>query len=290
MKKKSVSTLIYYQDKSRKKVRTKIHVHVNKEKRARAVFSILKLLFLFLLGGSVVFGYVKYKPFRVTRVDVLGEGRFVNLEDVRKIAETNVLGKDIIVVNTAGVVEAIAHNYLAAKSVKVTKSYPRTIQVTVTERVPIALLLTKDALLLTKDASLLAKESTSYYFVDAEGFVLGPADKTTTNLPIISYGQKVYVGKFLEENAISYYFELLHALDENSILVSTISAFPKYVQFYTGDSVEALFTVAQSPKSQAKILARMLESFKTEGKKPRKIDLRFDKVIVEFNQEAKGTD
>ncbi|HAZ29873.1 TPA: hypothetical protein DCY43_04010 [candidate division WWE3 bacterium] len=283
MKKKSVSTLIYYQDKSRKKVRTKIHVHVNKEKRARAVFSILKLLFLFLLGGSVVFGYVKYKPFRVTRVDVLGEGRFVNLEDVRKIAETNVLGKDIIVVNTAGVVEAIAHNYLAAKSVKVTKSYPRTIQVTVTERVPIALLL-------AKDASLLAKESTSYYFVDAEGFVLGPADKTTTNLPIISYGQKVYVGKFLEENAISYYFELLHALDENSILVSTISAFPKYVQFYTGDSVEALFTVAQSPKSQAKILARMLESFKTEGKKPRKIDLRFDKVIVEFNQEAKGTD
>ena len=283
MKKKSVSTLIYYQDKSRKKVRTKIHVHVNKEKRARAVFSILKLLFLFLLGGSVVFGYVKYKPFRVTRVDVLGEGRFVNLEDVRKIAETNVLGKDIIVVNTAGVVEAIAHNYLAAKSVKVTKSYPRTIQVTVTERVPIALLL-------AKDASLLAKESTSYYFVDAEGFVLGPADKTTTNLPIISYGQKVYVGKFLEENAISYYFELLHALDENSILVSTISAFPKYVQFYTRDSVEALFTVAQSPKSQAKILARMLESFKTEGKKPRKIDLRFDKVIVEFNQEAKGTD
>jgi len=283
MKKKSVSTLIYYQDKSRKKVRTKIHVHVNKEKRARAVFSILKLLFLFLLGGSVVFGYVKYKPFRVTRVDVLGEGRFVNLEDVRKIAETNVLGKDIIVVNTAGVVEAIAHNYLAAKSVKVTKSYPRTIQVTVTERVPIALLL-------AKDASLLAKESTSYYFVDAEGFVLGPADKTTTNLPIISYGQKVYVGKFLEENAISYYFELLHALDENSILVSIISAFPKYVQFYTRDSVEALFTVAQSPKSQAKILARMLESFKTEGKKPRKIDLRFDKVIVEFNQEAKGTD
>ena len=283
MKKKSVSTLIYYQDKSRKKARTKIYVHVNKEKRARAVFSILKLLFLFLLGGSVVFGYVKYKPFRVTRVDVLGEGRFVNLEDVRKIAETNVLGKDIIVVNTAGVVEAIAHNYLAAKSVKVTKSYPRTIQVTVTERVPIALLL-------AKDASLLAKESTSYYFVDAEGFVLGPADKTTTNLPIISYGQKVYVGKFLEENAISYYFELLHALDENSILFSTISAFPKYVQFYTGDSVEALFTVAQSPKSQAKILARMLESFKTEGKKPRKIDLRFDKVIVEFNQEAKGTD
>ena len=283
MRKKSVSTLIYYQDKSRKKVRTKIHVHVNKEKRARAVFSILKLLFLFLLGGSVVFGYVKYKPFRVTRVDVLGEGRFVNLEDVRKIAETNVLGKDIIVVNTAGVVEAIAHNYLAAKSVKVTKSYPRTIKVTVTERVPIALLL-------AKDASLLAKESTSYYFVDAEGFVLGPADKTTTNLPIISYGQKVYVGKFLEEYAISYYFELLHALDENSILVSTISAFPKYVQFYTRDSVEALFTVAQSPKSQAKILARMLESFKTEGKKPRKIDLRFDKVIVEFNQEAKGTD
>ena len=283
MRKKSVSTLIYYQDKSRKKARTKIYVHVNKEKRARAVFSVLKLLFLFLLGGSVVFGYVKYKPFRVTRVDVLGEGRFVNLEDVRKIAETNVLGKDIIVVNTAGVVEAIAHNYLAAKSVKVTKSYPRTIQVTVTERVPIALLL-------AKDASLLAKESTSYYFVDAEGFVLGPADKTTTNLPIISYGQKVYVGKFLEENAISYYFELLHALDENSILVSTISAFPKYVQFYTGDSVEALFTVAQSPKSQAKILARMLESFKTEGKKPRKIDLRFDKVIVEFNQEAKGTD
>ena len=283
MKKKSASTLIYYQEKIRKRARTKIHVHVNKEKRARAVFSILKLLFLFLLGGSVVFGYVKYKPFRVTRVDVLGEGRFVNLEDVRKIAETNVLGKDIIVVNTAGVVEAIAHNYLAAKSVKVTKSYPRTIQVTVTERVPIALLL-------AKDASLLAKESTSYYFVDAEGFVLGPADKTTTNLPIISYGQKVYVGKFLEENAISYYFELLHALDENSILVSTISAFPKYVQFYTGDSVEALFTVAQSPKSQAKILARMLESFKTEGKKPRKIDLRFDKVIVEFNQEAKGTD
>jgi len=264
MKRKSASTLIYFSERTRRRNLVKKPKHINKEKRRAATKNIILGLLTLGVVGFGIWAYVKYKPFDIVTTEVEGAQRFVNRQDVKNIVDQQVLGKNCLTLDTKALEKTIGATFLATKSVKATRVLPNALKVQLTERVPIALI-----------------QDEEFYFVDSDGFVLGMADKSATNLPVINYSQKVEVGKFVDPSAVSYYFDLIKALDEDGISVSTISSFPRYTSFFTGDTA-VFFTNAQSAKSQVKIFAKMIEAFKTEGRKPKKIDLRFDKVIVEF--------
>lgn len=264
MNRKSASTLIYFSERTRRRNLVKKPKHINREKRRATLKHIVLGLLTLATIGFGIWAYVKYKPFDIVRTQIDGAQRFINRQDVKNIVDQQVLGKNCLTLDTNALEKTIEATFLAAKSVKATRILPNALKVQLTERVPIALI-----------------QDDAFYFVDSDGFVLGLADKSTTNLPVINYSQKVEVGKFVEPSAVSYYFDLIKALDEDDISVSTISSFPRYTAFFTGD-IAVLFTNAQSAKSQVKIFAKMIEAFKTEGRKPKKIDLRFDKVIVEF--------
>lgn len=268
MKKKSASTLIYFHEKARQRSLVKRPKHVNKERRVNNIVTVIKLLGLLTLVGILLWFYIQYQPLNIKSVEISGAERFVNQKDVQKIAEEKALGKNIILLNTGDLQRNIANNFLAAKSVEIYKVLPSHIKIKITERVPIALILPKD--------------SQDFVFVDAQGFILGLADKSATNLPVINYSQPVEVGKFVEAGAVKYYFDLIKALDEDNVAVSTISSYPRYTEFFTGEATQVLFSNNQNPKPQVKIFAKMLEAFKAEGKLLKKIDLRFDKVVVEF--------
>lgn len=280
MKKKSASTLIYFQDKARKKSLVKRPHRINKEKRTKHVLIAFKLLGFFSLTGFLIWCYIKYQPLNIRAVEISGAERFVNKEDIKKIAEEKSLGQNIVFFNMKDLREVVAKNFLASKSVEIARQFPSRLKIKITERIPIALILPKDG----NDG----RDGREFYFVDADGFILGLADKSNTNLPVINYGQDVEVGKFVEASAVKYYFDLIKALDDDNVAVSTISSYPRYTEFFTvagfagKEATQVLFTNDQNPKPQVKIFSKMMEAFKTEGKKLKKIDLRFDKVIVEF--------
>lgn len=269
MKKKSASTLIYFQDKVHKKSLVKRPKHVNKERRVNNVITVIKLLVMFTLVGVLLWFYIQYQPLNIKSVEISGAERFVSQKDVQKIVEEKALGKNIVLFNIEDLQKVVANNFLASKSVAIQKVLPSRLKITIVERVPIALILPKD--------------SKDFLFVDTQGFILGLADKSAINLPVINYSQPVEVGKFVEASAVKYYFDLIKALDEDNVAVSTISSYPRYTEFFTGGQTQVLFSNNQNPKPQVKIFAKMLEAFKAEGKLLKKIDLRFDKVIVEFN-------
>jgi cell division septal protein FtsQ len=275
MKKRSASTLIYFNEKARKKNLLKRPKHINKEKRTRHIIIIFRMLTGLVFLGGLTWFYISYRPLDIKSVDIVGAERFVSKEDVRKIAEEKVLDRNIVFLDSAGLREALAKNFLASKSVEIKRVLPNRLVITISERVPIAL--------------ISSKYSKDFVFVDAEGFILGLADKDTTNLPVIKYSQEVGVGKFVEAHAVKYYFDLIRALDADNVAVSTISSYPRYTEFYIAagltdnGATQVLFTNDQNPRPQVKILSRMAEAFKAEGKKLKKIDLRFDKVIVEFD-------
>lgn len=271
MKRHSASTLIYFHERVRKKSQIKRPRHVNKEKQARHIRTILGLVIVLILMCFGIRLYVKYQPLDIKSVEIDGAQRFVNAQDVRKVTEETSLDRNILSVDPNNLEEIISSNFLASKSVEVSRRFPKTIKVLITERVPIAL--------------ILPKEKGDFYFIDAEGFVLGIADKSATNLPVINYSQEVEVGKFVEATAVAYYFDLIKALDADEVYVSTISSYPRYTQFFTKDNTQVYFTNDQFAVSQVKVFKKMMEAFKAEGKKVRKIDLRFDKVIVEFNKD-----
>lgn len=280
MKRKSASTLIYFTDQKRKKSLVKRPKHVNKEKRSKLIQGVAILIVVVFFGGLGSWVYFRYRPLDITRVEVIGAQRFVNPHDVKAMTEEKALGKNCLFFNTQALEKTILDNFLASKSVKVRCVLPKSVRVEVVERVPIALIQPQD------------KGSTepAFHFVDKDGFVLGLADKSATNLPVINYRGPVGVGKFVEPAAVSYYFDLIKALDEDGIAVSTISSYPRYTEFSTKEDGKVLVTNAQSAKSQVKIFAKMLMAFKSEGKKVKQIDLRFDKVIVEFDNKADSID
>lgn len=271
MKKKSASTLIYFQDKVRRKSLVKKPKHVNKERRVNNIITIIKLLAFFTLVGVLLWFYIQYQPLNIRSVEISGAERFVSQKDAQKIAEEKAVGKNIVLLNIGDLQKNVANNFLASKSVEIRKVLPSRLKIKITERVPIALILPKDG-----------NDGREFYFVDADGFILGLADKSATNLPVINYSQSVEVGKFVEASAVKYYFDLIKALDDDNVAVSTISSYPRYTEFFTSGATQVLFTNDQNPKPQVKIFSKMMEAFKAEGKKLKKIDLRFDKVIVEF--------
>jgi len=272
MKRRSASTLIYFQERSRKKLLAKRPVRVNKGRRAQKLFVLAKVVLVLSVVGVCTWLYLKYLPLNIESVKIVGAERFVNKDDVGSIVRENVVGKNILFMSKKELEEVIANNFLAARSVEIKKILPKTLAITISERVPIALVYPSDA----------AEQSKEFYFVDLEGFVLGLADKQSTNLPVINYTQEVEVGRFIESGAVKYYFDLIKVLDEDGVLVSTISSYPRYTQFFTREGTRVLFNNEESPRPQAKVLTRLMDAFKAEGKEVRKIDLRFGKVIVEF--------
>lgn len=271
---KSASTLIYFFESKRKKSLKKKPKHINKEKRTRYIKLGFMWVVLFLMSGAGCWWYIKFHPLNVTSVKIEGAQRFVNPADVQKITQEQVINKNILFLDSRTVEKTVSGNFLAAKSVKLIRVFPNTIKVSISERIPIALILPAKA--------SQGDNEQNFYFVDSDGFVLGKADKSATNLPIINYGRNVEVGKFVEPGTVSYYFDLIKALDSDGVYASTISSYPRYTEFYTTDKIQVLFTNEQSARSQVAIYAKLIEAFKAQGKGVKKIDLRFDKVIVEF--------
>lgn len=266
MKNKSPATLVYFLGRKKKSTNYIRHPFF-KKKNFRVLFLIFLFVLLFIKG---VILYSSKKPFDVSEVIVEGSSKFVNLGDIRVLSESNVLNKNIFLLDTDALSQVLLENFLALKSVNVKKSLPNSILVKIEERVPVCL--------------INVKGSDKFYFVDEEGFVLGLAKKEDTNLPVIIYSDSLEVGKFVKKEIVSYYFDLIEILDSEGVLVEKIESFPRYVILYTKEGVLVFLPNKSSAAVQVKSLVKMLEAFKLEGKKPKKVDLRFDKVIVEFDK------
>lgn len=251
-------------------------MHINRSRRLRPLITFAKFVTPLFLLCLLIYGYVSYKPFHIKEVRVSGDGIFASASDIKTMAESSSVNQSILLYDGNRMERLVLQNFLAVAEVSVKKIFPGTITIEYKERIPSAL--------------VYSEETKAFYYVDGTGFVLGIADKDSTNLPVIRYSSNVTVGRFLEGNAVSYYFDLIKALDENNISIVELTSHPSYMEFTTKDTVKVLFSSSTNPRSQAKVLAQMLTSFEAKGEKIRKIDLRFDKVIVEFIKVEDRTD
>ena len=79
------------------------------------------------------------------------------------------------------------------------------------------------------------------------------------------------------------YLELVNALSEHKMKVSSMSFYPKYAQLYVNEGIEALVSNDKSRSDSISILGSLLKQLQLEGKKAKKVDLRYDKVIVSYD-------
>lgn len=246
--------------------------HVNKRKvflrKHAPILRFALVLMLFTILALILYRMTDKEYFNVKKVIVSGTHNFVNASDLATMAEQQLMGRHILKVEPERTEEILENSFQGAKEIKVYKDWPDEVQVVVSERIPLALIKSK-----TDEES---------YLVDDEGYVLGIVDESKTNLPRINYEGKAHVGQFLDKDLVPLYLDLLSTIDEQKLKASSVSVNDEYVNFYLDNKINVLIGKSKDIRRSVLIVSELLNQLKYEGKDVRKIDLRYDKVVVEY--------
>jgi cell division septal protein FtsQ len=253
---------------------------INKRKRGlnstRVVFrkhrGIYKKLILFALVFTA-FCYATYRfnilsYFKISEVLISGTVKFVNEKDLRTLAEKGSFGKSIFIINTKSISEVLSSNFLGARLIEVEKKYPNKIRIIVEERIPLA---------------VVYNGNDEYYLVDQEGYVLGEVDKNYADLTRIKYEGEVKVGSFLDKDLIPISMDIIKFSEKDEVKVTSISFYPNYSKIYVGDSIEVYLGYDKNIEQSLKTVGALIKKTIAEKKTIRRIDLRYDKVIVLYD-------
>src|SRR3989344_6119376 len=183
------------------------------QRQKRSLSKIDKILIPFLLLLALgLFYYLLVERvgfFNISSIEVQGAKSYVNETDLKELAKTRAYGKKIFAFDSNDLEKSLSESFQGAREIKVSKRFPSTLAIYVTERSPIAI--------------VHVATSSEEFLVDESGYVLGQIAAGTSNLPKVSYEGNIEVGYFLSSNSVSVYFDLLRALDKEQVAVSSAS-------------------------------------------------------------------
>lgn len=244
----------------------------SKYKKARRQYGtliskIISVCVLFLLLGILTGLSSRYKLFEIKDIEVVGTRSYVSKADIKTMVSSIISSKNILFINTTELEKSIKDNFQGVGIVNINRRLNGNLLVTIIEREPIALITTN------RDT----------FGVDKEGYVLGILDPKTTNLPKLTYEGDIKVGLFLDKSLVPTYIDVIKSLDEEKIKVSSISITEFDVRIFVDKGIEVLIARDNYSRQFAKQIKEVLNYMKTSGKSARRIDLRYDKVILSQN-------
>lgn len=256
---------VFLQRINKKKRGIKKTKYVNRKYRVT-----FKLVFVLILVGLVCFAAYKWlfvsDRLTITDVTITGPQRFVNIGDVKILVNSNVSGKNYFVINTSALENTLIANFLGARTVTVTKKFPHAINVLIEERVPMAIVYKNE----------------DSYLIDGDGFVLGAIQKDFLELPRIKYDGDIKIGEFLDKAIVPVCMEILHEAEQGGLKVSSMSFSPRYTELYA-NNVAAYIGNDKNKRAAMETIGALIKKLGSEGKFPKKVDLRYDKVIVLYD-------
>ncbi len=230
-------------------------------------YRILILLIIIVLITSLVFRQLSFKGvLNIQTYKYAGVVEYINSADLENLIEANIHNKNYFTYNQLELEDVIKKTFLAAKSVKVYKKFPFTVEIHLQERVPIAIVNDTEKI---------------NYLIDEDGYVLGNVAEKKFDLPLVTYEKKLFVGQFIDTNIIPIALEILNNAKVENIEVSSISFKPEYSRFYTGP-IQVFMNNDNSIKESMIILSRLMTQSASDDKKLSKVDLRYEKVIVSY--------
>jgi cell division septal protein FtsQ len=242
-----------------------------KQKRRLGRFGVYvtPVLIILVLTLGFYLAIFKYEIFNISNTEVTGAQRYVSEIDLKELVKSRAYGKNLITFNTTKLKETLVNDFQGAHEISVVKKYPKTLKIIVNERQPTALVYGRDESLL--------------YIVDSEGYVLGQVSPDVSDLPKIYYDGEIAVGYFLDRELMAVYMEVISAVDVEKISASSVSVYSDYLALYVDDAIEVFLGKNKNIESSIKILSGLLTQLKAEGKNAKRIDLRYDKVVVSYN-------
>lgn len=235
------------------------------KKHAKALIMSL-LLTIGIFGAYYV--TVRAKYFDVSEITVLGANRYVSETDLKEISRTYLQSKNIFSANIEGLKQRMLELFRGIKEVNISRELPNKITVNVTERKPIAI--------------FRSTKTQEKFIVDADGYVLGTVIETD-DYPVIDYAPDIKVGLFINRDLVPIYTDIIKGLDGEKLVSSSLSFFDTYTKVYLSTGTEIVLSNAKSITDSINIAKELLENLEKEKKVVKKIDLRYDKVIVSYD-------
>ena len=228
------------------------------------------LIFIAFVLIFLIYSELKDSRFlKINNVEISGTEEYVGVNDLKYMLENKLYEQNLFTLNTNELKLNILDNFLGAKNVEISKKFPNKIIVNVIERKPIALL----------DSST----DENMYLIDEDGYVLGQAGESLSGFTIINFEGDVRVGQFIDASIIPVSAEILKKSGEMEIKLTSMSFNSKYVKVYVANGAEVYLSTSKDIEKSLSAVAQIIKNIALEGKVLKKIDLRYDKVIVLYD-------
>lgn len=201
--------------------------------------------------------------FTVRAIDVTGDENCLNNENIKNSSQ--LLGKNIFLINFQQVQENLKKQNSCVESVSVSRKLPSKLSIAVKAKLPVAKIDGTDLL------------------ATAGGEVI--KQQVTTSIPTIYLpgNVKAQQGTKLQDNETLFALNIASALLKSDFTPASIRIVgPVDIAVYSTNETVALFTTQMPVSSQVDSLQSILTKAKIDAAKIAKIDLRFDKPIIIF--------
>lgn len=246
--------------------------------RSSRLSIIFGILVFVLLTGVLVYILFFSGIFNIKNITLIGE-QDVNSQEIREIVEEKISGKiiffprkQIFLVNSESIRNALENKFLEIKEVKIKKQFPDTLKIEVISRAP----------------RIIWHTNNDYFYVDQDGIAFKKIfkSKVTSDYPIINdiSGSEVVLGEKIisqgrASNFITFVEEVLDKLktkvdvQANSFEVSSRSCYELWVN--TKEGWKIYFDTQRSADEQLTALAKVLnEKIGKDRKSLEYVDLR----------------
>ena len=224
------------------------------------------ILFFFLCLISFLIIFFINQFFLVKNIQVISEQK-INLMNKDKL-----INKSLLFISQEKVAkQIISENYLLEKA-EVEKVWPNTLKISVSVYKPCASLTVNNGV----------------FDLSCDGRILQKIKKNQQYLPIINYYQKLnfrsfQTGDWIDFKDIKQTLFFVEKLSQLNLIPLTIDIKGQdMLVFNLNDNKTIVFSNSKDKEDQSYQLELIIRQFKVEGKEYKKIDLRFDKPIIQF--------
>lgn len=211
--------------------------------------------------GFAVLAIIPFSIFRTVKVKVISDKPCPEEKQAEDLIRNK--GNSIWLINTDKLAGEIAGSSSCISTVKISRKFPNTLEISYTGKIPIA------------------KIEGSEMFITIDGQLI--KSQPDENIPTIflPQGTKVETDK-ISDNKILFSLQIINLLLKSDFAPANVRFVNGDVTIYNLQEAVAIFSAEKSPQSQVDTLQQVLSKAKIESKKIIKIDLRFENPIVVF--------
>lgn len=224
---------------------------------------IVGLILAALAGGYYLIFKSDFLIIKTVRCSVKDKTSLADEKRWCEMVERLLLDQKMLFSNSEAVATQLENRFLPVGGVSIERKYPQTVVVTISERKPMA---------------KVANPGGVFFLIDEEGVIFAQTDSGGLSLSevILDLGEELSLGSIVSSDILE-----LILLEEPKILqIKYVGA--TGIELKSDEVPLILFSRQKEVSEQIRSLQTVWQKYKIEGKALKKIDIRFDKPVVEY--------